>query len=251
MKAKLAAGEPAFGVSVMFPSPQLVEMLGALGFDWVLLDCEHGSLSPQDVELMAMAAQASGMTPIARPATRSAEHILQVLDRGVLGVQVPHVVSADDARAVVQAVKYHPLGRRGLAAGTRSANYDAHGSMADYVRAANEATLIAVQIEDEAALANVDEIARVDGIDVCFIGPSDLSQSMGHPGNPKAPRVAEAIDACLARIRAAGRTAGMPSGVDNVAEVLGKGVRYVYTHVPRLLAAAARAYLARPSSQRQ
>ena len=250
MKAKLAAGEPALGVSVMFAAPQLVEMLGALGFDWVLLDCEHGSLSPHDVELMAMAAQASGMTPIARPATRSAEHILQVLDRGVLGVQVPHVVTADDARAVVQAVKYHPLGRRGLAAGTRAANYDAHGSMADYVRAANEATLIAVQIEDEAALAHVDEIVRVADIDVFFVGPSDLSQSMGHPGNPRAPRVAEAMDACLARIRAAGRTAGMPSGVDNVAEVLGKGVRYVYTHVPRLLAAAARSYLARPSSQR-
>jgi 2-keto-3-deoxy-L-rhamnonate aldolase RhmA len=243
MKAKLAAGEPAFGVSLMFPSPQLVEMLGALGVDWVLLDCEHGSLSPHDVELMAMAAQASGMTPIARPATRSPEHILQVLDRGVLGVQVPHVASAADARAVVQAVKYHPAGRRGLAAGTRSANYDAHGSMAGYVRAANEASLIAVQIEDEAALANVDEIVAVAGIDVFFIGPSDLSQSMGHPGNPKAPPVAEAIDACLARIRAAGRTAGMPCGTDNVAAVLGKGARYIYTHVPRLLASAVRSYL--------
>src|SRR5690349_13382929 len=142
MKVKLAAGEPAFGVSMMFPSPQLVEMLGAFGFDWVLLDCEHGSLTPESVELMAIAARASGMTPIARPATRSAEHIAQVLDRGVLGVQVPHVVTADDARSVVQAVKYHPLGRRGLAAGTRSANYDAHGSMSEYVRRANEATLI-------------------------------------------------------------------------------------------------------------
>jgi 2-keto-3-deoxy-L-rhamnonate aldolase RhmA len=216
----------------------------------VLLDCEHGSLSPESVELMAMAAQASGMTPIARPMTKSPEHIAQVLDRGVLGVQVPHVVTAEDARSVVQAVKYQPLGRRGLAAGTRSANYDAHGSMADYVKAANEATLIAAQIEDEAALANVDAILRVEGIDVFFVGPSDLSQSMGHPGNPKAPRVAEAIDRCLAKIRAAGKTPGMPSGVDNVAEVLGKGVRYVYTHVPRLLAAAAKTYLASPSSQR-
>src|SRR5690348_5905894 len=98
MKAKLAAGEPAFGVSVMFPSPQVVEILGALGFDWVLLDCEHGSLTPESVELLAMAAEASGMTPIARPATRSAEHISQVLDRGVLGVQVPHVVTAEHAR---------------------------------------------------------------------------------------------------------------------------------------------------------
>lgn len=250
MKAKLAAGEPAFGVSVMFPSPHVVEMLGALGFDWVLLDCEHGSLSPESVELMAMAAQASGMTPIARPATRSAEHIAQVLDRGVLGVQVPHIITADDARAAVQAVKYHPLGRRSLAAGTRAANYDARGSMADYVRDANEATLIAVQIEDREALANLDAILAVEGIDVFFIGPSDLSQSMGHPGNAKAAPVAQAIEAALARIRAAGKTSGMPSGVDNVNEVLGKGVRYVYTHVPRLLAAAARSYLESPSTQR-
>jgi 4-hydroxy-2-oxoheptanedioate aldolase len=243
MKVKLAAGEPTFGVSMMFPSPQLVEMLGAFGFDWVLLDCEHGSLTPESVELMAIAARASGMTPIARPATRSAEHIAQVLDRGVLGVQVPHVLTVEDARAAVQAVKYHPLGRRGLAAGTRSANYDAHGSMSEYVREANEATLIAVQIEDEAALGNLDSILGVEGIDVFFIGPSDLSQSMGHPGNPKAPAVAAAIDHCLSRIRTAGKTAGMPSGVDNVAEVLGKGVRYVYTHVPRLISAAARHYL--------
>ena len=250
MKAKLAAGEPAFGVSVMFPSPHVVEMLGALGFDWVLLDCEHGSLSPESVELMAMAAKASGMTPIARPATRSAEHIAQVLDRGVLGVQVPHIVTADDARAAVQVAKYHPLGRRSLAAGTRAANYDARGSMADYVSEANEATLVAVQIEDREALPNLDAILAVEGIDVFFIGPSDLSQSMGHPGNAKAAPVAQAIEAALARIRAAGKTPGMPSGVENVREVLAKGVRYVYTHVPRLLAAAARSYLDRPSVQR-
>jgi hypothetical protein len=85
MKEKLRAGQPAFGVSVMIPSPQIVEMIAAAGFDWVLLDCEHGTLTLESVELMAMAAEASGITAIARPMTRSAEHILQVLDRGVMG----------------------------------------------------------------------------------------------------------------------------------------------------------------------
>ena len=243
MKRKLLAGEAALGVSLMIPSPQLVEMLGALGFDWVLLDCEHGALTPDSLELMAMAAEASGMTAIARPATRSAEHILQVLDRGVLGVQVPHVNTAEEARAVVRAVKYHPLGSRGLAAGTRAAAYDAHGPLAEYVRAANEETLVAIQIEDEAAIANLDALLEVEGVDVFFIGPSDLSQSMGHPGDPKAPPVAQAIERCLARIRAAGRIAGMPAATEQVAHVLAGGVRYVYTHVPKLLAASARAYL--------
>ena len=243
MKAKLKAGEPVFGVSVMIPSPQIVEMLGAFGFDWVLLDCEHGTLTLESVELMAMAAEASGMTAIARPPTKSADHILQVLDRGVMGVQVPHVNTAADAREVVQAVKYHPLGRRGLAAGTRAAVYDAHGTMADYVREANEATLIAIQLEERAAIDNLESLLQVPDIDVFFIGPSDLSQSMGHPGNPKAPPVAEAINRSFERIVAAGRIPGTPATVDNVKDVLGKGVRYIYNHVPRLLAASAKAYL--------
>ncbi len=243
MKAKLRAGEPVFGVSVMIPSPQIVEMLGALGFDWVLLDCEHGALTPDHIELMAMAAEARGMTAIARPATRSPEHILQLLDRGVMGVQVPHVSTAVDARAVVQAVKYHPLGARGLAAGTRAANYDAQGTLADYVSAANNQTLIAIQLEDAAAIENLDALLKVDDIDVFFIGPSDLSQSLGHPGEPKAPPVARAIESSLRKIVAAKRIPGMPAAFDNVNDLLGKGVRYLYTHVPKLLAASARAYL--------
>lgn len=243
MKEKLRAGEPVFGVSVMIPSPQIVEMIGAAGFDWVLLDCEHGTLTLESVELMAMAAEACGITAIARPMTKSAEHILQVLDRGAMGVQVPHVNSAAEAREVIAAVKYHPAGRRGLAAGTRAANYDAHGTLADYVKAANEATLIAIQLEDQAAIEHIDELLQVDGIDVFFIGPSDLSQSMGHPGNPKAPAVAQAIDTSLRKMVAAGRTPGMPANAENVRDAVGKGVRYIYTHLPRLLAGSAKTYL--------
>jgi 4-hydroxy-2-oxoheptanedioate aldolase len=245
MKEKLRAGEPVFGVSVMIPSPQIVEMIGAAGFDWVLLDCEHGTLTLESVELMAMAAEACGITAIARPMTRSAEHILQVLDRGAMGVQVPHVNTAAEAREVIAAVKYHPAGRRGLAAGTRAANYDAHGTLADYVKAANEATLIAIQLEDQAAIEHIDELLQVDGVDVFFIGPSDLSQSMGHPGNPKAPAVAQAIDMSLGKMVAAGRTPGMPANAENVRDAVGKGVRYIYTHLPRLLAGSAKTYLAK------
>jgi 4-hydroxy-2-oxoheptanedioate aldolase len=243
MKEKLRAGEPVYGVSVMIPSPQIVEMVAAAGFDWVLLDCEHGTLTLESVELMAMAAEASGITAIARPMTKSAEHILQVLDRGVMGVQVPHVNTAEEARAVIAAVKYHPAGRRGLAAGTRAANYDAHGTLADYVQAANEATLIAIQLEDRSAIDNIDALLEVDGIDVFFIGPSDLSQSMGHPGNPKAPEVAQAIETSLRKMLAAGRTPGMPATAENLRGALDRGVRYIYTHLPRLLAGSAKAYL--------
>jgi 2-keto-3-deoxy-L-rhamnonate aldolase RhmA len=242
MKDKLAAGEPVFGVSVMIPSPQVVEMIGAAGFDWVLLDCEHGTLTLESVELMAMAAEAAGISAIARPQSRAPEHILQVLDRGVMGVQVPHVASAADAREVIAAAKYHPLGRRSLAAGTRAARYDSRGSLAEHAAAANAATLVAVQLEDRAAIDNIDEILAVEGVDVFFIGPSDLSQALGHPGNPKAPAVAQAIDASLAKMRAAGRVPGMPAAAEGVREALDKGVRYLYTHLPRLIAAGTGAY---------
>jgi 2-keto-3-deoxy-L-rhamnonate aldolase RhmA len=250
MKARFAAGEPAFGLSVMIPSPQIVESAAGMGFDWVLIDCEHGTVGLESMELMIMAAEASGVTPIVRPRTNSASDILQAMDRGASGVQVPHINTAAEARAAVAAVKFHPQGQRSLAAGTRASGYGFRGSMGGFVEEANRRTLVCVQIEDEAALPNVDEILRVEGIDVFFIGPSDLSQSMGHPGNPKEPRVARAIEDTLAKIVAAGKTPGMPATADAVQGVLAKGVRYIYTHLPVVLATGAKAYFkaARPQT---
>jgi 2-keto-3-deoxy-L-rhamnonate aldolase RhmA len=245
MKEKIARSEAALGCSVMFPSPQIVEMLGYAGFDWVLIDCEHGSLSPADVELMAMACDATGITPIARPKSNAASDIQSVMDRGVMGVQVPHINTADDARRAVAAVKFGPGSARGLAAGTRPDSWGLGARMPDFAAQANAQSLVCVQIEHEAALANVDAILAVEGVDVFFIGPSDLSQSMGYPGNPKAPPVARAIDKTLERIVAAGRVPGMPATSENLDEVLGRGCRYVYTHLPRLIGAGAHSYLRR------
>jgi 4-hydroxy-2-oxoheptanedioate aldolase len=243
VKAKLKAGEPAFGCSLMFPSVQLVEMLGYAGFDWVLLDCEHGSLSLADVELMAIAADAAGITAIARPRTNASADIQSMMDRGVMGVQVPHVNTAEDARRAVAAVKFGPGAGRGLAAGTRPDSWGLGGTMPDFTAAANEQSLVCVQLEHEAAIRNVDELLRVEGVDVFFIGPSDLSQSMGHPGNPGAPAVAAAIAETRAKIVAAGKIPGLPATTDNVASLLGAGVRYIYTHLPRLLGAGSAAFL--------
>jgi 2-keto-3-deoxy-L-rhamnonate aldolase RhmA len=249
MKDKITRGEPALGCSVMLPSPQVVEMLGHAGFDWVLIDCEHGSIGPGDVELMAMACDAAGITPIARPRTNSASDIQGVMDRGVMGVQVPHINTADDARRAVASVKFGPGAARGLAAGTRPDSWGLGARMPDFAKAANAQSLVCVQIEHEAAVENIDAILAVEGIDVFFIGPSDLSQSMGFPGNPKAPPVAKAIGETLARIAAAGRVPGMPATAETLEEVLGSGCLYIYTHLPRLLGAGASAFLRkRPSS---
>lgn len=242
LKQKLAAGEPAFGLSVMIPSPQVVESAAGMGFDWVLIDCEHGTIALETMELMVMAAEAAGITPVVRPRSNRPDDILQAMDRGALGVQVPHVNTAAEARAAVEAVKFHPMGKRSLAVGTRASGYGFSGSMGGFVEEANRQTLVCVQIEDAEALPHVDEILRVEGVDVFFIGPSDLSQSMGYPGNAKAPPVAKAIDETLAKIVAAGKTPGMPASAEAVQGVLAKGVRYIYTHLPLILGTGARAY---------
>lgn len=242
MKSKLLSNIPTFGLSIMIPSPQLVEMAAKLGFDWVLIDCEHGTINPETVETLAMAAQANGITPIARPRTKSPADIQQVMDRGVMGVQVPHVNTVADAEAVVAAVKYHPIGKRGLAAGTRPANYGYGVSQSEYVEEANRETLVCVQFEDIEAIENADEILKVDNIDVFFIGPSDLSQSMGFPGQYDEPSVAHAINSTFEKILKAGHVAGTPGNEDKIKSVLDKGVLYTYTHATKLLGSGTDAF---------
>ncbi len=243
MKQKLLSGQPAFGVSVMFPSPHAVDMVGRLGFDWTLIDCEHGSASPESVELMAMAAEGAGITPIARPQRNSPEEILRLLDRGVMGVQVPHVITADDAKRAVEAARYAPLGNRGLGAGIRAAGYNFGVPPLDYMKDASHEILVCVQIEDAEALVNLDAILRVEGVDVFFLGPSDLAQSLGFPGRSDAPEVQGAMDRAFEAIASAGKISGSAGGAKAVSAYLGKGVQYVYTHFTTLLGAGAADFL--------
>ena len=243
MKHKLLAGEPAFGVSVMFPSPHVVDIIGRLGFDWVLIDCEHGSISIESVELMVLAAEAAGITPIARPSTNSPEAIGQLMDRGVMGVQVPHVNTAEDARRAVAAVRYHPMGDRGLAAGVRSSAYGYGLSMSDYAEESNRETLVCVQLEEGEAVRNVEEIMGVEGVDVLFVGPSDLSQSLGYPGRPDTPVVREAMEHVFSTVRAAGRVSGSAGNAGATRGYLDQGVTYLYTHLTTLLSSASRTFL--------
>ena len=235
MKQKLAAGEPIFGLSVMIPSPQIVEIAGRLGFDWVLIDFEHGAISPETLQSMVMAAESSGITPLARPATHSEQEITKLLDAGVLGVQVPHVNTAEEAEAVVAAVKFHPLGQRGLAVGTRAARYGIGLSQAEFVAQANDATLVCVQLEELQALDNLEAICAVRGIDVVFVGPSDLSQALGYPGQHDAAPVQETMRRAFKRIVAAGKWAGTTAEAAHIRDYRGLGVTYFYTHVTRIL----------------
>src|SRR5256885_4188919 len=192
LKRQLEAGNAAFGVMCTFPSPPVVEMLGALGFDWILLDNEHGSITVDTAETCITAAELSGMAPIVRPVGNKPEIIAPFLDRGAWGVQVPHVNTADEARAAVDAVKYAPEGHRGIFSGGRPANYGFKGSTADYARDANRNTLVCLMLEEVPAIENLPELVTVPGVDVYFIGSGDPSQSMGYtrpPAPPEGPEV--------------------------------------------------------------
>jgi 4-hydroxy-2-oxoheptanedioate aldolase len=243
MKAKIKAGEPVFGISIMFPSPHLVEIIGLLGFDWVLIDCEHGSMTAENVEVLALAAERHGMAPIVRPEVNRPDLIAKYLDRGCSGVQIPHVITRADAEAAVRAVKFAPEGMRGLARGTRAGDYGFLGDGPDMVKALNDETLVCVQIEDREALDNLDDILKAEGVDVFFVGPSDLSQSLGHPGDRSHPEVKAAIDDAFARIHAAGKSSGTPGEAAAAAEHVKQGILYHYTHSQNLVAASGRAYL--------
>src|SRR5438046_6771318 len=142
LKQRLYAGKPAFGVMCTFPSPPVVEMLGHLGFDWILLDNEHGSITVDTAEACIAAAELAGMPPIVRPVGNRPEIIAPFLDRGAWGVQVPHVTTAGEARAAVDAVKYCPDGHRGLFSGGRPAGSGFKGATADSAQGGKPQTLV-------------------------------------------------------------------------------------------------------------
>ena len=242
MKALIESGRPAFGVSVQFPSPEIVEMIGELGFDWVMLDAEHGSITPDNVGPMIMAAELHGITPLVRPERNDAAIINRYLDRGAMGVQTPHVNTAAQARAVVEACRFHPEGKRGLGGG-RMADFGFGQSTAEYVKEANAEMLVCVQIEDVEAVENLDEILAVEGVDVFFIGPTDLAQSLGYPGQNSHPEVQRVVEDVFRRIHAAGKASGTPGAAEAAKQNTENGVLYHYTHIPTFMSTYGRKFL--------
>ena len=243
LKKRLYAGEAAFGVMVTFPSPPVVELLGCLGFDWVLLDNEHGSITIDTAEANIMAAELTGMAPIVRPAGNKPELISPFLDRGAWGVQVPHINTAEEARAVVDAVKYSPEGHRGIFSGGRPARYGLSGTTAEYAERANSQTLVCIMIEEVEAIENLPELVKVPGIDVFFIGSGDLSQSMGYTGQQAHPEVQKLMERGVKTITGAGRIAGCSCPDNLIPKFLGLGVQYFHSTVGRLIQQSSTSYL--------
>ena len=183
------------------------------------------------------------MAPIVRPVGNRPELIAPFLDRGAWGVQVPHVNTAEEARAAVEAVKYAPEGQRGIFSGGRPAGYGFKGTTADYARDANRQTLVCLMLEEVIAIENLPEMVAVPGVDVYFIGSGDLSQSMGYTGQQAHPEVQAMMERGVKVITGAGRIAGCSCPDTLIPKFLGLGVQYFHSTVGRLLQHGSDAYL--------
>lgn len=178
LRAKARSGKNLYGIFCDIPSPQIVEMAGLSGFDFAFVDAEHTAASAESVEHMVRAAETRGISAIVRVASHQHAGILRHLDSGADGILVPLVESADQVRSIIDAVKYPPAGKRGLAH-VRAANYGIRTALGDYSQRANEETLIAIQVETAEAVRNFESIVAVDDLDAIFFGATDLASSMG------------------------------------------------------------------------
>ena len=185
----LALGTHVGGIA----DPQIVEIIGLAGFDAAFIDMEHTTYDLHDVQLAVMAAERVGITPIVRTPGFDPAFILRLLDMGVQGIQVPHVSSTETARAAVKAVRYPPLGDRGMAAGSRASEFG-RIPLVEHMEQSNREIILACMIEDMEAVERIEEISTVEGIDLLAVGPSDLSRSLGVSGQPDHPRLVAAID---------------------------------------------------------
>jgi 4-hydroxy-2-oxoheptanedioate aldolase len=227
LKRKLAGGGVVLGTFITLNCPDLVEIAGLAGFDYCIIDTEHGPGNPESIQHMLRAAELRGMAPIVRVTDTTATTILRTLDVGAAGIQVPQVNSPETAEYVVRSAKYFPRGDRGACL-TRSSRYGFVPGVAEYFEEANRETLVIVHCENRQGLECLDGIAAVDGVDVIFVGPYDLSQSFGIPGQIYHPVMVDAVASALAAAKRAGKPAGIFVGsVEEAKARIEQGFSYI------------------------
>ena len=206
-KEKLANGEAVVGIFSKMSDASLVEQAALAGFDFIIIDMEHGPASFETAQELIRAAELRGMTPIIRTADASHVNLLRSLDIGAHGVQTPQVSSREVAEAVVCGAKFAPTGNRGVCRYTRVAEY-ANIEKSAHFEHSNAETMVIVHIEGIEGINNLDEILAVKGIDVIFLGPYDLSQSCGVPGQTGHPAVVDKMQYAVRKASEAGVTVG-------------------------------------------
>lgn len=240
-KHKLQNGEVVSIISGI-NTPDVIDFLGQFDLDGIWIEGEHGPIDFADIPDLTRACDLWGMTSVVRVNQNNPGIIYRTLDVGAQGVVIPHVNTEEEGRQVVDATKFQPIGNRGMF-GSRQAY-----GVPDYFAKANAETLVVILIEDIVAVNNIDEILRVDDIDVFFVAPSDLAQSMGLIGQVGHPDVQSTIDGALKKIIDSGKTAGTLANDSNVERYVGMGVKFIMTGWQPWVASGIEAYKARVAS---
>jgi len=228
LKERILSGQQSFGTWLQSNCPTFAEMAAAAGFDFIILDQEHGPGDERGAIDMMRAAAGAPATVLVRVPSSQPTYLKRLLDAGCEGVVVPMVESAEEAKAIVEACRYPPRGSRGNAADI--ARCSSYGFQGDYLKRADDNFLIVVQIETAKAVKNARAIAEVDGVDVVFIGPTDLSGSIGLMGQTGHPEVEALIAEAVAEIKAAGKPrATVPRTGKTWQDLMGEGYCFVAT----------------------
>lgn len=198
MKKTLREGKPVVGTMVCeLRQPAVMQLLANAGFDFAIIDNEHGPFNIETIADLSRTAKLVGVTPIVRVPDLAYPYVAQSLDAGAQGVMIPRVTGVEQVQEAVQMMKYPPVGRRGLALSRGHTDF-LSGGMPETMSQANEETLLIIQIETRQAIAAIEQIAAVPGVDVLLVGPSDLSISLGVPGQMEAAVMEQAISAMIA-----------------------------------------------------
>jgi 2-dehydro-3-deoxyglucarate aldolase len=208
LRRRLAAGEATVGTWITLGHPSIADVLARAGFDWLVVDMEHSVIGLREAQDLLRAADVAGVPGIVRLPSNDPVVAKRVMDAGAAGVMVPMVNSAADAEAAVAAVRYPPRGTRGVGL-ARAQGYGAPGAFAAYRDRLDDEAVVVVMIEHVDAVAAIDSILAVDGVDAFIVGPYDLSGSLGVPGELEDPRVLAALET----VHAAGRRHGVPGGL--------------------------------------
>ena len=243
-KQALSGTKPVFGLWQGIPDTSVAEIGAGAGFDWLLIDAEHGPFDLKSVMAHLQAVEPYPVSAIVRPEEGGSTALIKkLLDIGAQTLLVPMVDDAEQARNIVRAAKYPPMGIRGL--GTSMARAAAWNRRTDYLEQANDEVCVIVQIETMTGLKNIEEIVAVDGVDGVFIGPSDLSAAMGFIGEPGHPEVVAAIESAFQIIQNAGKPAGVLAvSKDLVEKYVDAGARFIGVGVDASLLANATRQLA-------
>ncbi len=227
LKEKLEAGKTVIGTWAIIPSTITIDIIASTGLDFIIIDAEHGPISFETAQEMAITCESREVSPVMRVVNINESDILKAMDIGVHCIQIPNVETKHDVLEIVKLAKYPPVGKRGFSPFTRAGNYSLESST-HLTQEANDNTLIAINIETKKAIENIDHIVQVEALDIIFVGLFDLSKALGIPGEVDNPQVLNYLAQLTRKINDAGKYPGtISTNYNTIQRFLSMGIKYL------------------------